>query len=96
MNRKITVIAERIDPKTYDTHQIIDVPKLYMVRYQGKMIAFRHFNGLINNARVMNNDAVYVDVRSAKKIADKMNKLHRTDKFTVWCYDGQTSYEVRE
>ncbi|WP_115746946.1 hypothetical protein [Escherichia coli] len=94
MNRKVTVLVEKIEPRSYDTHQVIEHSKIYMVRYDGKMIGTRHFNSLTNNPRVVNNDAVYVNLTVAKKASDKMNKMHRTDKFAVWCYDGQISFEV--
>lgn len=81
---KPTVILDYTDPKTYKSEQVLAADAVYAVFYDGKPINLRSLNSLINYPGPKYKKCSFGNKGHAFNLADKLNKLFKTDKFKVF------------
>ena len=81
---KPTVILDYTDPKTYKSEQVLAADAVYAVFYDGKPINLRSLNSLINYPGPEYKKCSFGNKGHAFNLAEKLNKLFKTDKFKVF------------
>jgi len=81
---KPTVILDYTDPKTYKSEQVLAADAVYAVFYDGKPINLRSLNSLINYPGPKYKKCSFGNKGHAFNLAEKLNKLFKTDKFKVF------------
>lgn len=81
---KPTVILDYTDPKTYKSEQVLAAEAVYAVFYDGKPINLRSLNSLINYPGPKYKKCSFGNKGHAFNLAEKLNKLFKTDKFKVF------------
>lgn len=81
---KPTVLLEHIDSKTYKSEQILASDAVYAVFYDGKPMNLRSMNSLVNYPGPKYKRCTFLNSGHAFNLAEKLNNLFRTDKFSVF------------
>lgn len=81
---KPTVILDYTDPKTYKSEQVLAAEAVYAVFHDGKPINLRSLNSLINYPGPKYKKCSFGNKGHAFNLAEKLNKLFKTDKFKVF------------
>lgn len=81
---KPTVLLDYTDPKTYKSEQVLAAEAIYAVFYDGKPINLRSLNSLINYPGPKYKKCSFGNKGHAFNLAEKLNKLFKTDKFKVF------------
>lgn len=81
---KPTIILDYTDPKTYKSEQVLAAEAIYAVFYDGKPINLRSLNSLINYPGPKYKKCSFGNKGHAFNLAEKLNKLFKTDKFKVY------------
>jgi len=81
---KPTVLLDYTDPKTYKSEQVLAADAIYAVFYDGKPINLRSLNSLINYPGPKYKKCSFGNKGHAFNLAEKLNKLFKTDKFKVF------------
>lgn len=81
---KPTVILDYTDPKTYKSEQVLAADAIYAVFYDGKPINLRSLNSLINYPGPKYKKCSFGNKGHAFNLAEKLNKLFKTEKFKVF------------
>lgn len=81
---KPTVLLDYTDPKTYKSEQVLAADAVYAVFYDGKPINLRSLNSLINYPGPKYKKCSFGNKGHAFNLAEKLNKLFKTDKFKVF------------
>lgn len=88
---KPNVLLSYTDPKTYQSEQIIAITAFYVVFYDGKPINIKNVNNIINDPNPKYRRTCFPENPGhAFNLAEKLNKMFKTDKFEVYkfCADG--------
>ena len=81
---KPTVLLDYTDPKTYKSEQVLAADAIYAVFYDGKPINLRSLNSLINYPGPKYKKCSFGNKGHAFNLAEKLNKLFKTDRFKVY------------
>jgi hypothetical protein len=81
---KPEIVLSYTDPKTFKSEQILKAEAVYAVFYDGSPINLRSLNSLVNYPGPKYKRASFFNPGHAFNLADKLNKLFRTDKFAVY------------
>jgi hypothetical protein len=81
---KPKVLLSYTDPKTFQSEQVIAVKAFYMLFYDGMPINLKSLSSLHNDPNPKYRRVCFTDSPGhAFNLADKLNKLFKTDKFCV-------------
>ena len=80
---KPNVLLNYTDPKTYKSEQVLEADGIYAVFYQNKPINLRSMNSLVSYPGPKYRKASFSNPGHAFNLCDKLNKLFKTDQFTV-------------
>jgi len=80
---KPKILMEFTDPKTYRSEQILDADAIYAVFHDSKPINLRSLNSLVNFPGPKYKKVSFSNSGHAFNLATRLNKLFKTDKFTV-------------
>lgn len=81
---KPVVLLNHTDSKTYKSEQILAAEAIYAVFYDGKPINLRSLNSLVNYPGPKYKKVSFSNPGHAHNLAEKLNKLFKTDKFAVF------------
>lgn len=81
---KPTVLLDYTDPKTYKSEQVLAADAIYAVFYDEKPINLRSLNSLINYPGPKYKKCSFGNKGHAFNLAEKLNKLFKTDRFKVY------------
>jgi len=81
---KPNILLEFIDPKTYKSEQVLEAEAIYAVFYNGNPINLRSLNHLLNYPGPKYKKVSFSNSGHAFNLAEKLNKLFKTDKFEVY------------
>ena len=85
---KPKVILDYTDPKTYKAEQVLEAEAIYAVFHDGKPINLRSINSLVNYPGPKYKKVSFSNPGHAFNLAEKLNKLFKTDKFKVFELTG--------
>ena len=85
---KPTIIQEHTDPKTYRSEQVLEADYIYAVYFDGRPINLRTLNSLVNYPGPKYKKCSFSNPGHAFNLAERLNALFKTDKFTVWKLTG--------
>ena len=85
---KPSVLLDYTDPKTYKSEQVLEAEAIYAVFYQGKPINLRSLNALVNYPGPKYKKVSFSNPGHAFNLAEKLNKLFKTNKFDVYELTG--------
>ena len=74
---------EFTDPKSYRSEQILAADAIYAVFHDGQPINLRSLNSLVNFPGPKYKKVSFSNSGHAFNLATRLNKLFKTDKFTV-------------
>lgn len=77
------ILLEYTEPKTYKSEQVLKSEAIYAVFYDGKPINLRTVNKLVDYPGPKYRKASFSNSGHAFNLSEKMNKMFKTDKFTV-------------
>lgn len=80
---KPVVILNHTDSKTYKSEQILASDAIYAVFYENKPINLRSLNSLVNYPGPKYKKVSFSNPGHAFNLAEKLNKLFKTEKFNV-------------
>lgn len=81
---KPTVLLNHTDNRTYKSEQILAADAIYAVFYDGRPINLRSLNSLVNYPGPKYKKCSFAAPGHAFNLAEKLNKLFKTDKFSVY------------
>lgn len=81
---KPTVILDYTDPMTYKSEQVLEAEAIYAVFYDGRPINLRKLCSLTNIPGPKYKKVSFSNPGHAFNLADKLNKMFKTDKFEVF------------
>ena len=85
---KPKVLLDYTDPKTYKAEQVLEAEAIYAVFHEGKPINLRSINSLVNYPGPKYKKVSFSNPGHAFNLAEKLNKLFKTDKFKVYELTG--------
>ena len=85
---KPNIILDYTDPKTYKSEQVLEAEAIYAVFYEGKPINLRSLNSLVNYPGPKYKKVSFSNPGHAFNLAEKLNKLFKTDRFEVFELTG--------
>ena len=80
---KPNILLNYTDPRTYKSEQVLEADGIYAVFYHNKPINLRTLNSLISYPGPKYRKASFSNPGHAFNLCDKLNKLFKTDQFTV-------------
>lgn len=83
-----TVKLEYTDPKTYKSEQVLKASFIYAVYLDGEPINLRTLNSLVNYPGPKYKKTAFAAPGHAFNLAERLNKLFKTDQFQVWKLTG--------
>jgi hypothetical protein len=81
---KPEILLSHTDSKTYKSEQILAADAIYAVFYEEKPINLRSLNSLVNYPGPKYKKSSFSNSGHAYNLAEKLNKLFKTDKFGVY------------
>lgn len=81
---KPEILLSHTDSKTYKSEQILAADAIYAVFYEEKPINLRSLNSLVNYPGPKYKKSSFSNSGHAYNLAEKLNKLFKTDKFEVF------------
>lgn len=81
---KPSVLLEYTDPKTYKSDQVLKADAIYAVFLNGQPINLRSLNVLLDYPGPKYKKVSFSNPGHAFNLAEKLNKLFKTDKFEVF------------
>jgi hypothetical protein len=81
---KPSVVLDYIDPKTYKAEQVLKADAIYAVFYKGQPINLRSLNVLLDYPGPKYKKVSFSNRGHAFNLAEKLNKLFKTDLFEVY------------
>lgn len=81
---KPSVLMEYTDPKTYKSDQVLRADAIYAVFLNGQPINLRSLNVLLDYPGPKYKKCSFSNPGHAFNLAEKLNKLFKTDKFEVY------------
>lgn len=85
---KPKILLDYTDPKTYKAEQVLEAEAIYAVFYEGKPINLRSINSLVNYPGPKYKKVSFSNPGHAFNLAEKLNKLFKSDKFKVYELTG--------
>jgi hypothetical protein len=85
---KPTIIIEHVDKATYKSEQVLSSEGIWSVLYNGGPINLKSSNMLVNYPGPKYKKTSFSNPGHAINLAKKLNKLFKTDKFTVVLMSG--------
>lgn len=79
-----TVLLDHTHPKTYKSEQVLQADAIYAVFYDGRPINLRTLNSLVSYPGPKYKKTAFPNSGHAFNLAEKLNKLFKTDKFGVY------------
>lgn len=93
---KPKVILTYTDPKTYLSEQVLAIKAMYVVFYDGQPINLKSINKLTNYPGPKYRRTSFPENPGhAFNLAEKLNKLFKTDKFEVWKFGTEGTKVTR-
>lgn len=83
-----TVKLEYTDPKTYKSEQVLKAEHIYAVYLEGEPINLRTLNSLVNYPGPKYKKTAFAAPGHAFNLAERLNKLFKTDTFQVFKLTG--------
>lgn len=80
---KPSILLNYTDPKTYKSEQVLKADAIYAVFYDGQPINLRSLNSLLDYPGPKYKKVSFSNPGHAFNLAEKLNKLFKTDKFEV-------------
>lgn len=94
---KPSVILDYTNPKTYKSEQVLQATAIYAVFYEGKPINLRSLqNVLLNYPGPKYKKVSFSNSGHAFNLAEKLNKLFKTNKFEVYKLVNGTKVDEAE
>ena len=81
---KPSILLDYTDPKTYKAEQVLKADAIYAVFYMGRPINLRSLNVLLDYPGPKYKKVSFSNPGHAFNLAEKLNKLFKTDKFEVY------------
>jgi hypothetical protein len=81
---KPEIIVEYTNSKTYKSEQVLKAGAIYAVYYEGLPINLRTLNSLVNYPGPKYKKVSFSNSGHAFNLAQRLNKLFKTDKFAVY------------
>lgn len=81
---KPEIVLSYTDPKTYKSEQVLKADAIYAVFFNGFPINLRSLNSLVNYPGPKYKRGIFVNKAHSFNLAEKLNKLFKTDKFEVY------------
>lgn len=81
---KPSVLLNYTDPKTHKAEQVLKAEAIYAVFYEGKPINLRSLHSLLDYPGPKYKKVSFSNPGHAFNLAEKLNKLFKTDKFEVF------------
>lgn len=81
---KPSILLNYTDPKTYKSEQVLKADAIYAVFYEGQPINLRSLNSLLDYPGPKYKKVSFSNPGHAFNLAEKLNKLFKTDKFEVF------------
>ncbi len=81
---KPSILLNYTDPKTYKSEQVLKAEAIYAVFYDGQPINLRSLNSLLDYPGPKYKKCSFSNRGHAFNLAEKLNKLFKTDKFAVF------------
>lgn len=81
---KPVILLDHTDSKTYKSEQILAAEAIFAVFYEGKPINLRSLNSLVDYPGPKYKKCSFANSGHAFNLAEKLNKLFKTDKFAVF------------
>ena len=81
---KPKILLTYTDPKTYKSEEVLKADAVYTVFYDRQPINLRTVNSLVNYPGPKYKKSSFANAGSAFNLADKLNKLFKTNKFEVY------------
>jgi hypothetical protein len=81
---KPSILLDYTDPKTYKAEQVLKADAIYAVFYNGKPINLRSLNVLLDYPGPKYKKVSFSNPGHAFNLAEKLNKLFKTDRFEVY------------
>ena len=85
---KPTIILEHTDSKTYKSEQVLKADHIYAVYFEDNPINLRTLNSLVNYPGPKYKKVSFSNSGHAFNLAERLNKIFKTDKFAVWKLTG--------
>lgn len=82
---KPNILLNYTDPKTFRSEQILEAEGIYAVFFQGKPINLRSLNSLVNHPGPKYLKTSFPNPGHAHNLAERLNKLFKTNEFQVFC-----------
>lgn len=79
-----TILLDHTHPKTYKSEQVLKADAIYAVFYDGAPINLRSLNSLVNYPGPKYKKVAFPNSGHAFNLAEKLNKLFKTNKFSVY------------
>lgn len=79
-----TILLEHTDPKTYKSEQVLKASAIYAVYLEGQPINLRTLNSLVNYPGPKYKKTAFAAPGHAFNLAERLNKLFKTDQFAVF------------
>lgn len=80
---KPKIILEYTDPKTFRSEQVLEAGAIYAVFFKNKPVNLRSLNSLVNYPGPKYKKVSFSNSGHAFNLAQRLNKLFKTDEFTV-------------
>jgi predicted nucleic acid-binding protein len=80
---KPKIILEYTDPKTFRSEQVLGASAIYAVFFKNKPVNLRSLNSLVNYPGPKYKKVSFSNSGHAFNLAQRLNKLFKTDEFTV-------------
>ena len=94
---KPTVILSHTDTKTYKAEQVLEAAAIYAVFYEKHPINLRSLHTLIDFVGPKYKKVSFSNPGHAFNLSEKLNKLFKTDKFSVYMLnEGVEIIEVED
>ena len=81
---KPQVILSYVDSKTYKAEQVLEAEAIYAVFYNGAPVNLRSLHTLLDYPGPKYKKVSFSNKGHAFNLAEKLNKLFKTDKFEVY------------
>lgn len=79
-----TILLEHTDPKTYKSEQVLKASAIYAVYLEDQPINLRTLNSLVNYPGPKYKKTAFAGPGHAFNLAERLNKLFKTDQFAVF------------
>ena len=93
---KPIILLEHTDSKTYRSEQILKADAIYAVYFEGEAINLRSLNSLVNFPGPKYKKCSFSNPGHAINLAQRLNKLFKTDKFEVYKLTQGERIELEE